>query len=210
MQTKNLKFLKKRLLDLLLREAFKKGKFILSSGKVSNYYLDGRIITLSPEGAYLVASIILELIKGEKIDAIGGPTLGADPIVGAIACLSQIEHRPLKTFIVRKIAKEHGSKRQIEGPAIKNGAKVILVDDVATTGKSLIEAKQALEKKGIKVHKAIVIVDRNEGAKENLANVGLKLEPIFRDVSVFNRKSVPTNPCPRAGRGNIVGFADEY
>lgn len=186
MQTKSIKVLKKRLSDLILRETFKKGRFILSSGKVSNYYLDGRIITLNPEGAYLVASIILELIKGEKINAIGGPTLGADPIVGAIACLSQIKHRPLKTFIVRKFAKEHGSKRQIEGPAIKKGAKVILIDDVATTGKSLIEAKLALEKKGIKVYKAIVIVDRGEGAKENLTNAGLKLESIFniqsRDV----------------------------
>ncbi|MDD5506481.1 MAG: orotate phosphoribosyltransferase, partial [Candidatus Omnitrophica bacterium] len=128
--------LKKRLFALLEKEALKKGKFVLSSGKTSNYYLDGRVITLTPEGAYLVAGIILELIKGRDIDAIGGPTLGADPIVGAVAALSHINNVPLKTFIVRKAAKEHGAKRQIEGPALGKEAKVLIVDDVATTGKS--------------------------------------------------------------------------
>ena len=189
--------LKTRLLALLKKEALKKGKFVLSSGKASNYYLDGRIITLTPEGAYSVASIILELIKdkprsfcdrdklsskkgrGKGIDAIGGPTLGADPIVGAVAALSHINKIALKTFIVRKAAKVHGTQRQIEGPALKEGDRVILVDDVATTGKSLIEAKEALDKIGVIVEKAIVIVDRCEGAKENLAQQGLNLESIF-------------------------------
>jgi len=179
MTKEDLKELKTRLLALLQKEALKKGKFVLSSGKTSNYYLDGRVITLSPEGAYLVASIILELIQGKNIDAIGGPTLGADPIVGAIACLSHIQKIPLKTFIVRKAAKEHGTGRQIEGPALKEGDTVVLIDDVATTGKALIEAKEAAERVGAKVDKAIVIVDRGEGALENLAKVGLKLESIF-------------------------------
>jgi len=171
--------LKTRLLALLKKEALKKGKFVLSSGKASNYYLDGRIITLTPEGAYSVASIILELIKDKGIDAIGGPTLGADSIVGAVAALSHINKIALKTFIVRKAAKVHGTQRQIEGPALKEGDRVILVDDVATTGKSLIEAKEALDKIGVIVEKAIVIVDRCEGAKENLAQQGLNLESIF-------------------------------
>ena len=171
--------LKARLLALLKRDALKRGKFVLSSGKTSNYYLDGRIITLTPEGAYLVAAIILELIKNKGIDAIGGPTLGADPIVGAIAALSHINKIAVKTFIVRKGAKEHGMQRQIEGPALKKGDKVILVDDVATTGGSLIEAREALDKIGVRVEKAIVIVDRQEGAKENLTQAGIKLESIF-------------------------------
>ena len=172
--------LKKQLLALLKKEALKKGEFVLSSGKISNYYLDGRVITLAPEGAYLVASIILGLIKDRDIDAIGGPTLGADPIVGAIACLSHIRKIPIKTFIVRKTAKEHGTQRQIEGPALKKGSKVILVDDVATTGKALIEAKQALDQIGIKANEAIVIVDRDEGARENLIKAGCKLESILK------------------------------
>jgi len=152
----------------------------LSSGKISHYYLDGRLITLSVQGAYLVASIILELVKNKNIAAIGGPTLGADPIVGAIACLGHIKKMPVKTFIVRKVAKTHGMQRQIEGPALKKGESVVLVDDVATTGGSLIEAKAALDKLGVSVKKAIVIVDRGEGAKENLAQAGLKLEAIFK------------------------------
>lgn len=172
--------LKEELLRLLKKEAFKTGDFILSSGKKSNYYLDGRIITLTPEGAYLVGSIILELVKRIDIDAVGGPTLGADPITGAVACLSHIKNQTLKTFIVRKEAKGHGMQRQVEGPALNRGEKAVLVDDVATTGKALIEAKEALDKIGVIAKYAIVIVDRDEGAKENLASVGIELVPIFK------------------------------
>ncbi|MBM3254893.1 MAG: orotate phosphoribosyltransferase [Candidatus Omnitrophica bacterium] len=171
--------LKKRLLSLLDKEALKRGSFVLSSGKTSNYYLDGRVITLTPEGAYLVASIILDFIKDKDIDAIGGPTLGADPIVGALAALSHINGLPIKTFIVRKSIKTHGAARQIEGPALTKGSRVVLVDDVATTGGALIEARQALEREGIACEEAIVIVDRQEGAKENLDKAGLKLRSIF-------------------------------
>ncbi|TRZ49934.1 orotate phosphoribosyltransferase [bacterium] len=178
--------LKIKLARLLKKEALKKGKFILSSGKASNYYLDGRIITLTPEGAYLVAGIILRLVRSKNIAAIGGPTLGADPIVGAIACLSHIRKVPLKAFIVRKSAKGHGMQRKVEGPKLKKGERVILVDDVATTGKALIEAKEALDVLGVKIERAIVIVDRQEGAKENLRKAGLRLDSIFtkKDLGV--------------------------
>jgi len=172
--------LKAKLLDLLNKEALKRGKFVLSSGKESNYYLDGRVITLTPEGAYLVAGIILDMIQDDGLDAVGGPTLGADPIVGALAALSYINKRPIKTFIVRKQAKEHGTQRQVEGPELKKGSRVILVDDVATSGKAIMEAKLALDKIGVIAEKAIVIVDRSEGAFDNLAKVGLKLESIFK------------------------------
>jgi len=180
MSGQNLKELKNKLLLLLKKEAFKKGKFILSSGKESTYYLDGRIITLTPEGAFLTASIILELIKDKNISAVGGPTLGADPITGALACLSHINNIPLKTFIVRKATKGHGMQRQVEGPALREGEKVVLVDDVATTGKALIEAKEALDNIGVIVDSAIVIVDRQEGAGENLEKIGCRLESIFK------------------------------
>ncbi len=179
METQNTRELKKKLLVLLKLDAFKKGKFILSSGKESNFYLDGRIITMTPEGAYLIAAIILEMIKNDSLDGFGGPTLGADPIVGAIACLSHMQGRPIKTFIVRKSVKAHGTQRLVEGPALSSGNRVVLVDDVATTGKSLVEAKQVLDAMGVIVEKAIVIVDRNEGAQENLAKSGLSLESIF-------------------------------
>ncbi len=175
----NIKALKAQLLALLEKKALKRGDFLLSSGKRSNYYLDGRAITLTPEGAFLTASIILELLKDRKVDGLGGPTLGADPIVGAVSALSYIKNIPLKTFIVRKAAKDHGTGRQVEGPELAKGSKVILVDDVATTGKALIEAKQALDKLGVVTQAAIVIVDRCAGARENLAKEGLKLESIF-------------------------------
>ncbi len=177
---KNIEELKKKLLALLKKNALKRGSFTLSSGRISNYYLDARIITLSAEGAFLAASIILELIKDKKVEAVGGPTLGADPIVGAVACLSYINRTPIQAFIVRKNAKEHGTGRQIEGPELKKGSRVILVDDVATTGKALIEAKQALDKIGVQVEQVIVIVDRDEGARENLAKAGLELKSIFK------------------------------
>ncbi len=180
MEKLNFTQLKEKLFNLLNQEALKRGKFLLSSGKESNYYLDGRVITLSPQGAYLVASIILDMLEDEVLDAIGGPTLGADPIVGALAVLSYINQHPIKTFIVRKQAKEHGTLQQVEGPALKNGDRVILVDDVATSGKAILEAKQALDKIGVIADKAIVIVDRNQGAVDNLAKVGVKLESIFK------------------------------
>lgn len=179
MEQNNITELKKKLHSLLEEGALKRGNFVLSSGKTSSYYLDGRVITLTPQGAFLTASIILELVKEKKIDAIGGPTLGADPIVGAIACLSEIKQTPIKTFIVRKAVKEHGTQLRIEGPALKEKARVILVDDVATTGKAIIEAKEALDSIGATIECAIVIVDRNEGARENLAKSGIKLESIF-------------------------------
>lgn len=179
MEDKKIEELKSRLLGLLKKEALKRGRFVLSSGKVSNYYFDGRIITLTPEGAYLTASIILELVKSKNIDAIGGPTLGADPIVGALATLSYLNKTPINTFIVRKATKGYGTQRQVEGPALKRESRVIIVDDVATTGKALIEAKEALDALGVIVKDAIVIVDRKEGAKENLAKAGLNLDSIF-------------------------------
>jgi orotate phosphoribosyltransferase len=186
MAKENLKKLKQRLAAILKKEALKKGRFLLSSGKTSNYYLDGRIITLTPQGAYLVARILLKLIKIKKIDAIGGPTLGADPIVGAIACLSHIHKIPVKTFIVRKAAKGHGTKRQIEGPHLKKNDRVVLVDDIATTGGSLIEAKKLLNKRGVSVKCAYVVVDREEGAEKNLKRFKLRLVSIFkiRDLGV--------------------------
>lgn len=173
---------RERLFELLKKKALFRKKIILSSGKKSNYYFDGRLISLNPEGAYLIADIILELIKHKKLDAVGGPTLGADPIVGAIALLSYIRKNPINTFIVRKTPKQHGRMRQIEGPALKKNSKVILVDDVATTGSALIEAKEVLSKEDIKVKEAIVVIDREEGAKQNLAKRGLRL------ISIFKRK----------------------
>ncbi len=180
MEALDISILKEELLQELKNNVFFKERIVLSSGKVSNYYIDGRLSTLSAKGAYLCGKIILEMIKDEDIDAVGGPTLGADPIAGAVAALSYQSKKPINTFIVRSSPKTHGKMRHIEGPPIKSGSKVILIDDVATTGKSILQSIEVLKNEGIKVEKAIVIVDREEGAVENLARQNCSLIPIFK------------------------------
>ena len=170
---------KSELFRLLKTQAFSRGKFILSSGKESNFYLDARLVTLSAAGAYLTARIMLDMISKDQPDAIGGPTLGADPMVGAIACLSHQAGRPINTFIIRKQPKAHGKQQQIEGPLLKEGSSVVIIDDVATTGKAFVESIEVLQKMNIKIKKAICVIDRGEGASEALAKYKVPLESIF-------------------------------
>ncbi len=179
MREKNIRKTKKRLLKILKTKSFKRQRVILASGKASNYYFDARISSLSSEGAYLIASIILEMIKKDKIDAVGGLTMGADPIIGAIVSLSFKKNRPLNGFIVRKEEKTHGMKKLIEGPALKKSSRVVIIDDVVTTGGSTIKAIKAVQKIGSKIVRVISLVDRLEGAKENIKKYNLNLEHIF-------------------------------
>jgi len=165
--------MKEQLKKLLFETGtFKTGEFILSSGKKSNFYIDCRKITLHPEGSRLIAKIIMEKIKGLKIDAIGGLTLGADPITSSVVSISNIPG-----FIVRKKEKAHGTKQKIEGH-LKSGWNVVVVEDVATTGASALQAISAVEAAGAKVVKVISVVDREEGAKETLKNYDS--DPIFK------------------------------
>lgn len=152
--------------------AVKTGDFILSSGKHSNLYIDCRKVTLHPQGARLIVQIILEKIKGLKIDAIGGLTLGADPITSSVVALSDIPG-----FIVRKKEKEHGTRQKIEG-LLNSGWKVLIVEDVATSGASALQAIEAVEAAGAKTIKVIAVVDREEGAAEALKNYNF--DPIFK------------------------------
>jgi len=171
---------KEKLLSILKKEAFFKEKITLSSGKQSDYYIDARRVTLSAEGAYLCAKVILDIVKNDSYEAIGGPTLGADPLVGAIAVLSHQANHPIKTFIIRKAPKAHGKQQQIEGPLLSDGATVILIDDVATTGKAFLESLEVLKRSNIKAVKAICIVDRKEGAQKAVAKEGCELVSIFK------------------------------
>jgi len=165
--------LKEELIELLkTKEAVKFGDFTLSSGKKSDFYVDCRKITLHPQGARLIAQIILEKIKGSKVDAIGGLTLGADPITSSVVALSDIPG-----FIVRKKEKEHGTRQKIEG-IIESGFNVVIVEDVATTGASALQAIEAVEAIGAKVVKVIAVVDREEGAAEALKNYDF--DPIIK------------------------------
>ncbi len=168
-----------RLLELL-RESTTHESVLLSSGRVSGVYVDCRMITLHPEGALLSARALLELLEcsGWDADAVGGPTLGADPLCGAMAAVSQLEGSPIPTFIVRKERKGHGRGKQVEGP-IPDRGKVVLVDDVATSGGSLIAAARTLRELGCEVVGAMVLVDRGEGAADALLREGIPLRSVF-------------------------------
>lgn len=146
---------------------------VLTSGRTSNYYIDAKMTTLDPEGASVTARLILEEIKSLEVDAIGGFTLGADPIVSAVAALSADTERPLPAFIVRKEPKKHGERKMIEGP-FQKGWRVVIVDDVVTTGGSTLKACQAVEEEGGKVVLTLALVDRLEGGRENLEKKGYK------------------------------------
>ena len=174
------------LLELLTRDAYFRGKVVLSSGKESDYYIDARRVTLSAQGAYLCARLILEAVKGESYDAIGGPTLGADPMVGAIGVVSLQAGKPVNTFIIRKAPKAHGKQQQVEGPPLKKGSRVILIDDVATTGKAFLESLDVLTPMGVHVVKAVCVLDRGEGARQALAARGCALVSIF-DISEIHK-----------------------
>lgn len=171
--------LKNKLRDIIIKNAYFREKIILSSGKESDYYIDARRVTLSPEGVYLCAQLIFEIIKDDSYAAIGGPTLGADPMVGAISVVSFQAKKPINTFIIRKSAKAHGRQKQIEGPDLKSGEKVVLIDDVATTGKAFLESIEVCSSMNIKTPLAICLVDRNEGAKEALARKNCRLVSLF-------------------------------
>ncbi|MBN3033098.1 MAG: orotate phosphoribosyltransferase [Candidatus Saganbacteria bacterium] len=171
--------MKEELLKLLKeQEAFRFGKFTLSSGKQSDFYVDCRKVTLHPQGARLIAGLVLEKIKGLKADAVGGLTLGADPITSSVVVLGG-----LPGFIVRKKAKEHGTKQRIEG-LLQPGWRVVIVEDVATTGASALEAIEAAEAAGAEVVKVISVVDREEGAAEALKNYSF--DPIFKKSELIN------------------------
>ncbi|MBI4846104.1 MAG: orotate phosphoribosyltransferase [Candidatus Omnitrophica bacterium] len=176
---KTIKKSKGQLLPILKKLCFKKKRVILASGKISNYYFDARIGSLSSQASYLIATIILEMIKKDRINAIGGLTLGADPIIGAAVALSFKNKNPLNGFIVRKAEKKHGMKKLIEGPALKKSTRVVIIDDVVTTGSSTIQAIEAVKKIGCKIIRVIAVIDRLEGAKENIKKYNCDLEHIF-------------------------------
>ena len=161
-----------RLLELAVElGALKYGEFTLSSGKKSSYYFDGRLLSLNPEGANLIGKSLLPLIHKSSVEAIGGPTLAADPIVTAVSLASYAQGEGIPGFIVRKETKDHGTGQLIEGH-ITPGSKVAIVDDTCTTGGSLFHAIQAAESYGCEVVKVIAILDRREGGTEELIRRG--------------------------------------
>ena len=168
-----------RLLELAVeRGALQYGDFTLSSGKKSAYYFDGRLLTLDPEGAHLIGNALLPLLTEAGVDAIGGPTLGADPIVTAAAMASWQQGTPLPAFIVRKEAKGYGMGQMIEGP-LPEGSTVAIVDDACTTGGSLFHAIDAAESVGCTVGLVLALLDRNEGGSDSIRQRGYKFEALL-------------------------------
>lgn len=170
--------LRDELLHHLLAHSFKTGEFTLASGRKSKYYINGKLTTLDARGAYLVGRMFLAMMADDVPDAVGGLTLGADPIIGAMLSLAGLEDLPLRGFIVRKAAKEHGTKSLVEG-ALREGDRVVIVEDVVTTGGSSLQAIAAVKALGCDVRRVLAVVDREEGGRAALADEGCRLEAIF-------------------------------
>jgi orotate phosphoribosyltransferase len=177
---------KQELLELLTRNSVFQGSFTLASGAQSDLYIDARLTTLDPRGAHLVGQIGWKLVKenaaklGKSIDAIGGLTMGADPVALSIglAALADDSHSALQVFTVRKSAKIHGRQKLIEGNFAK-GDSVVVVDDVITTGGSTQQAIDTIEAAGGRIAFVLVLVDRQEGGREKIEKPGYTVVPIF-------------------------------
>jgi orotate phosphoribosyltransferase len=168
-----------RLLELALElGALKYGDFTLSSGKKSSYYFDGRLLSLNPQGANLIGQVLVPILHLAGVEAVGGPTLGADPIVTAVALTSYQEGDPISAFIVRKEAKAHGTTQGIEG-ALAPGSRVAIIDDTCTTGASLLHAIAAAEAAGCDVVKVLALLDRGEGGADELRRRGYDFQALM-------------------------------
>jgi len=170
--------LRQQLLEMFVEFAYQEGDFVLSSGLKSNFYLNGKQVTLRAQGALLVGKLIYEMLSPQT-QGVAGLTLGADPMVSAVSVVSAYENNPIPALIIRKEAKGHGTKAYIEGPSLKEGAIVTVLEDVVTTGKSAMLAVERLRGAGYQVDKIISLVDRQAGGAEFYASQGLTFESIF-------------------------------
>ncbi len=184
---------KGELLEILLKKSIKTGHFILASGKESDLYCDCRVTTLDARGANLIGELGWQLVRDvilprfPDIRAIGGMTMGADPISLAIGMYSAAAPSPLGIFTVRKEAKDHGRGKRIEGN-FTSGDAVVVVDDVITTGGSTLKAIEAIEAEGGKVRAAFVLVDREEGGRRAIEAHGVPVYALFTRHSIFGDK----------------------
>ncbi len=177
--------LKAQLLPLVRKEASLRlpEPIKLSSGKMSDVYFDGRKVTLHPKGITLFARAILEVVKLDSLDAVGGPSIGADPIATAISIFALLDKKKeLPVFLIRKEPKQYGLQKQVEGADLKSGMKVLMVEDIVTTGKSVLNAISVVESLGAKVVQVVCLLDREEGGSEVLRPYALT--PIFRRKDV--------------------------
>ena len=169
---------RRELHELLAERAFRFGDFILTSGRRSDVYFNGKQVTLEGRGLHLVSLLILARCRELRVDAIGGLTLGADPIAAGVAALSGAS-TPLRAFIVRKEPKAHGTGGRIEGPPLREGDRVMVVDDVITTGGSLLQAVDALADQPVEVVEALALVDREEGGRQAIEARGIPVHALY-------------------------------
>lgn len=173
-------FERRNKLFMLLRErAFKRGRVVLASGKESDYYFDMKPAMLDPDGAGLMADLILQELQGVTADAVGGLEMGAVPLIAPVAMRSPAFGRYLPGFFVRKAVKDHGTKKRVDGNDIA-GKTVVILEDVTTTGGSAMDAVKVVEDAGAKVALVISILDRGEGAAELYAKAGVPFKSLFK------------------------------
>lgn len=169
---------KQRLLGIIRRRSLLLDReFVLSSGRSSGFFFDMKRTVLDPEGAVLSGELLFDRIKGEEVDAVGGLETGAIPIV-ALLCARSWPEKPVAGFFVRKAMKGHGTDQRIDG-LLEPGSRVILVEDVTTTGASVMQAAQEALRRGCTLVKILTIVDRLEGAADNFARAGIAFESLF-------------------------------
>ena len=177
---------RKKLLSLLADQSLSFGAVPLSSGRSSDYYIDGKMVATTPEGAPLIAEAIRDLIGDIQIDAVGGITIGADPMLGALSGRGYF-----RTFIVRKEPKKHGLSKWVEGQLTDQDRRVVFIDDVATSGSSILKGIEIIKSEFplAEIVKVIVLVDREEGAKKNLEKHGYALESVFTAEELMSEKN---------------------
>lgn len=177
------------LIDLLKKQSYEEREVTLASGKKSNFYFDGKMTTTNPYGAFLVGKFIFEAIRSLTPDGVGGMSIGADPITTAVTIVSHLEGQPITGFLVRKEPKKHGKRLSIEGGyGLKEGSKVVMVEDVVTTGGSTLKAIEKAEEAGFEVIKVITIVDREEGGREAIEAAGYSFDSLFTKSDIVNSR----------------------
>jgi orotate phosphoribosyltransferase len=171
-----------RLHELLVRHAYQKKRVTLASGRESDFYIDCRGVVLSAEGHALVGRLVLQAATeiDPHLQAVGGLTMGADPLASAVALTSWLDHRPVGAFLVRKEPKGHGTGQWCEGlQLLPPGARAVVVEDVITTGGSSLKAVERAREAGLQVSGVVALVDREEGGRENLERAGLLVRALF-------------------------------
>ena len=178
---------REKLKQIILVKSYENKKVTLSSGLESDFYFDGKQSTLHPEGSYLTGKLFLESIKDvADVEGVGGLTLGADPIATATSLVSFLEGRPIPAFIIRKEPKGHGTGAWLEGGKnLRHGARVVIVEDVVTSGGSSLKAIRRAEEEGLLVLGVVTLVDREEGGRENIEKAGYWLRAIYTKTEIL-------------------------